>query len=99
TVTLGSYGVHTLTATQTQNSSPASAASAAAVTLTPPAPTLGAPASVVGLRVPVSGTGLSGSTVNIFDGSTSLGTAFPVDGSGNWSGAITLGSYGVHTLT
>jgi len=101
TVNLG-VGVHSLTATQTLIAAVTSAPSAASsVTVLPPnpaAPAISAPptATITPLQT-LSGTGVAGDRITLYDGSTAIGTAI-VASNGTWSLAVTL-ALGPHTLT
>ncbi len=104
-------GVHSLTATATDTAGNTSAASGAAVvTIDTTAP---APATITGYTedtdtigdglttdddLTLAGTAEPGSTVEIFDGLTSLGTTVS-DGSGDWSFATGTLAQGEHSFT
>ncbi|MES1246856.1 MAG: hypothetical protein ABUS54_04190, partial [Actinomycetota bacterium] len=96
-------GVHSLSATQTQVAGVTSdPGNTFTVTVTPSAPTsLGAPANVVsGSAFTVSGRGIAGGTVTLYDNGVALALpTITVDASGNWSATVVLGSTGNHTLT
>ena len=101
TVNLG-VGVHSLTATQTLIAAVTSAPSAASsVTVLPPnpaAPAISAPpAATISPLQTLSGTGVAGDQITLYDGSTAIGTA-TVASNGTWSLAVTL-ALGPHTLT
>jgi len=92
-------GAHNLTATQTWSHSLTSNSSASAtvtVYAPPPAPSISTPPAGTLSPVSVSGSGVSGDTVTLYDGSTVVGSALVVGGS--WSLTVTL-SIGTHTLT
>ena len=93
TVNLG-VGVHSLTATQTLIAAVTSAPSAAAsVTVLPPNPAAPAvsapPAATISPLQTLSGTGVVGDQITLYDGSTAIGTAM-VASNGTWSLAVTL---------
>jgi hypothetical protein len=92
-------GTHTLTATQTEPVlglvSAASRAANVTVYAVPAAPTVSGPA-LSGQRVTLSGTCLNGDTVQVFDGTSVVGTAV-CSHSLTWSATLTL-TPGTHTL-
>ncbi|MBN8968241.1 MAG: hypothetical protein J0G95_07240 [Rhizobiales bacterium] len=95
-------GAHNLTAKVTNASGQSSAASATLAvkidTAAPNAPTVAAPTGNTNGSVNLTGTAEAGSTVQVFDGKTQIGTA-TANSSGAWSlttGALTSGN---HTLT
>ena len=101
TVSLG-VGVHSLTATQTLiaavTSDPSAAWSVTVLPPNPPAPTISAPApATISPSQTLSGTGVAGDTVMLYDGSTAIGTT-TVAADGSWSVAVTL-SLGGHLLS
>ena len=101
TVNLG-VGVHSLTATQTLiaavTSSPSAAASVTVLPPNPAAPTLTVPVTATMFTsVLLSGTGVVGELVTVYDGSVAIGTTSVVAG-GTWSLTVTLG-LGAHVLT
>ena len=95
-------GVHTLTATQTLTAGVTSNLSAAAsVTVYPPppvAPTINAPApATISSSVTLSGTGVAGDLVTLYDGALAVGTV-TVGSNGSWSLTVSL-ALGAHTLS
>ena len=101
TVNLG-VGVHSLTATQTLiaavTSNPSAAASVTVLPPNPAAPTVSAPASVtMSTAQTLSGTGVAGDSITLFDGATAIGTTI-VASDGTWSLPVTL-AIGAHTLS
>jgi hypothetical protein len=99
-------GAHTLTATQTVNGDTSIASPPVTVTVnpgTPPSPpTLSAPATVTAsssgtANLTANGTGVAGSVVQIFDGSSAISTV-SAGPTGGYSSALTL-AVGTHTLT
>ena len=98
-------GPHTLRATQTDPVSTFTGAAGNSVSVTvyttPPAPAIGSvstPAATMSTTpVTVTGTGVAGDTITLFDGATVRGTAV-VAVDGTWTLTIQLG-VGVHTLT
>ena len=98
-----SVGKHTLTATQTFPSthvspsltSDGSASATVTVYAPPPAPSVSVP---VGSLVPltITGSGVAGDTVTVYEGSTVVGTAL-VAANGSWSLIVTNPSLGKHT--
>ncbi|MDX6469430.1 MAG: large repetitive protein, partial [Gaiellaceae bacterium] len=112
TLTVGlAVGSHALTATQstpcpdsrcTSLTSPAGATATVVVSLpTPAAPAIGSavPGKVSrsSTSTSVSGTGVAGDTVTLYDGATAVGTA-TVASTGKWTVTVQLAS-GTHTLT
>jgi hypothetical protein len=98
-VTLG-VGSYSLTATQTLNGATSIASTALSITVAPTPPTIASPASGYSSTnsiVAVGGTGLSGATVTILDGTTAVGTG-AADTSGDFTVSVTL-AIGVHSLT
>ena len=105
-------GVHSLTAKQTDVNSTASVASAALVLTidnAEPAPTglalaAASDSGLVGDRVTsvttpvITGSGIPGDTVTLYDGLTVVGTAV-VAGNGTWSVTSAMLAAGVHSLT
>ena len=95
-------GTHSLTATQTATApsrlvSVATAPAMVTVFLLPSAPTLSAPGNSIS-TLTVSGTGVAGDTVSVYDGASNLiGTAL-VAANGTWSLGLTL-ALGQHTLS
>ena len=92
-------GTHSLSATQTWSHSLTSNASPSAtvtVYAPPPAPSIATPPAGSLSQVAVSGSGVSGDTVTLYDGATVVGSALVA--SGSWSLTVTL-SIGTHTLT
>jgi Ca2+-binding RTX toxin-like protein len=100
-VTFTSGGAHALTATQAPAPGSASAASAP-YTVNVAVP--GAPAITAAAAQPhagqytVSGTGVAGDTITLFDGGTAIGSA-NVGGNGTWSVSVTFTSGGAQSLT
>ena len=98
-VNLG-VGTHTLTATQTWSgrlTSNASASATVTVYAPPPAPSIASLPSGSLSPVAVSGSGVAGDTITLYEGATVLGTAL-VGSGGTWSLTVTL-SLGKHTFT
>jgi Ca2+-binding RTX toxin-like protein len=96
-------GTHVLTATQTVATGVTSvAASVGTVTVLrlPPAPAITSSAAneTSGAAFTLSGTGVAGDSIKLFDGSTQIGTA-TVLANGTWSTPVTLTTTGKHTLT
>jgi len=94
------YGTHSLTATQTLNGQTSAATNPVSGSILPPAPVLATPIHgyvSTNTTVPVSGTGVPGATVNVFDNGIALATLL-ADGSGRFSGLLTL-AHGIHPLT
>ena len=113
TTTSLAAGLHSLTATQTDaagNVSPATAALGLTIDTTVPAApgalvlAAGSDSGVVGDRVTnvtspvITGSGMAGDTVTLFDGATAIGSAV-VDGTGAWSVTTSPLAAGSHTLT
>jgi hypothetical protein len=101
-----SAGSHSLTATQTATvggstfTSAAGAAASVTVYAPPSAPPVTAsPANVfVGAAFAVSGTGIAGATVNIYDAGIEIGSAV-VAPNGTWTATASLPSAGSHALS
>ncbi|HEX9711305.1 MAG TPA: Ig-like domain-containing protein [Actinomycetota bacterium] len=96
----GAHTIHAVTVDDAGNVSPLSAGRAFTVdTLAPAAPVIThpGPGEVVGPQVFVAGTAEPGTTVEIREGVTLVGSA-AADGAGNWSLTITFGAGG-HTIT
>jgi hypothetical protein len=97
-----SSGSHSFTVTQT---SPASTGSFTSAASTPsvvnvyaaPTITSGLGNVFVGSPSVVSGLGVAGATVALFEGTTQVGTAL-VNSSGTWTTNVTLAAAGVHSL-
>ena len=47
----------------------------------------------------IAGTGEAGTSVQLFDGGSALGSAITVDGTGHWSASVTLSGQGAHSIT
>jgi large repetitive protein len=95
-------GVHSLTATQTLVAAVTSTASAAvSVTVYPPppaAPTIGASATATtSSSVTLSGSGVAGDTITVYDGTTVIGTT-TVGAGGSWTLPASL-VIGAHALS
>ena len=93
-------GTYTLTATQTNritqiSSSPSHGATVKVWNATPP-PTVSAPPNVP-VTFTISGTGVVGDTVSVYDGTTLLGKFKITAAGGTWTLSVTLGA-GQHTL-
>jgi hypothetical protein len=104
TVTLG-VGSHSLTATQTATvsgqlyTSSASAAVALTVYAAPSAPSISSVTAGTASRgAVVSGRGVANGVVELYEGSTLVGTT-TADGSGNWTATLSVLPVGKHTLT
>jgi large repetitive protein len=94
--------VHSLTATQSLVAGVTSAASTAvSVTVYPPppaAPSIGASATATtSSSVTLSGSGVAGNTITLYDGTTAIGTV-TVASNGSWSLIATL-ALGAHTVS
>jgi hypothetical protein len=102
TITLP-VGVHSLTATQSVNGATSSASGSLSVTINPPAPVITSPTngySSPSTAVTVSGTGTPGDSVQLYDGSTAIGSPVTVNSNGQFSEPITLAvSVVPHALT
>ncbi len=110
-----SDGVHSITATQTDLAGNASGASGAlsvtidTATATPAAPDLATASDsgtsntddITNINTPtINGTGAEvGSSVQLFDGATPIGSPGTANGSGNWSVIAPVLADGVHVLT
>jgi hypothetical protein len=91
-------GSHVLTATDSPVAGVVSALSAAvSVTVPPPAPSLAAPATAGPSGFTVSGRGIAGDTIDVYDGGVPVGTTV-VGHNGSWSLQVSLPA-GTHVLT
>ena len=102
TVNLGADGDYTLTAQDTDSYGNTGTSAAVVVTLDTVAP-VAAITSAGGLTNlaarTVVGTGEAGTTVQLLDGGSALGSAATVDGTGHWSISVALVGEGAHSLT
>ncbi len=102
TVTLGAQGAHVISATATDLAGNAGASGSTTFTLDTIAPSV-AITSSGGLTnqasQTVSGTGESGTTVQLYDGAAAIGASAVVGAGGTWSQTITLASQGGHSIT
>ena len=99
TITPG-VGVHSLTATQTLGAATSAASAAVTVTVAPNAPAITSPASGFSTTSPsvtVTGTGVSGASVTVLDGPTTVGTG-TVSSAGSFGVTVTL-AVGPNSLT
>src|SRR5207244_4932430 len=96
------YGSHTLTASQTLAGETSDLSNSFTVTVNQPLgpPTLTAsPTTVVsGNSITLSGTGVSGASVSLFDGASNIGGGIGVNAAGQWSASRSF-FVGSHTLT
>lgn len=95
-------GAHSFTATDTDTAGDISAASAALVvtvdTVAPNAPVIASDTIINANEVNLAGTAEANSTVNVFDGTTELGTAL-VSASGAWTFTTGALADGTHAFT
>ncbi len=100
TVTFTTAGVHSLTATQSLSGLASIASAAFPVTVTAPAaPTItSATVKTAPAQYTVTGKGVAGDTITVYDGSTVVGTT-TVPSNGTWTVTVTFTTAGVHSLT
>ena len=94
-------GIHTLAATETVNATPEAGltsvrSKAITVAVAPAAPSIGT-VTKAATSVTVSGTGVAGDTITLYDGGKAIGTVV-VASNGTWSLTVKL-ALGTHTLT
>ena len=95
-----SQGLHTIVASETNGGGTGSATLSFTYVTTPPTVAIVTPSGTVAFpSETIDGVGEAGTTVQLFDGSQTLGETVDVGADGLWSDTVTLPDAGANTLT